>query len=145
GSIGGINLGVPRRRVRALLASGDLAGHQAADFVLLANATKAIDGADFSECFVKVGARRRARGKVIFAPPDRFAPKMQERRSGESLLDPRPIARQERLPELLGLDRVADVRIERPVVNSMLFEDWRQQERAERAPFLVDVDHALGC
>ena len=69
---------------------------------------------------------------------------MQQGRAAERCGDTIPIARQERLPELLGLDRIADMRIERALVEAVFRQDGRQQEGAERAPFLVDVDRGLG-
>ena len=55
---------------------------------------------------------------------------------------PITIFRQEQLPELLRLDRIADAPIERMLREVVLRQDWRQQKRTDRAPFLVDIDRA---
>ena len=55
------------------------------------------------------------------------------------------VAGQEQLPELLGLDRIADVRIERMPGKVIFGEDRRQQEWADCAPSLVDIDRGLRC
>ncbi len=80
-------LGVLRRPVRSLFAFGDLAGHLAADLALVRDATETIERAGPSEAVVEVGARGRADAEIIVAPPDRFAPEMQQRRAGDSLFD----------------------------------------------------------
>jgi hypothetical protein len=68
---------------------------------------------------------------------------MHEGRSAHHASDPIAIAGQEELPELLRLDRIADMRIERMLSKTVLGQDRRQQEWADRAPSLVDVDRSL--
>ena len=69
---------------------------------------------------------------------------MQEAAPASAWATSLAIGRQERLPELFGLDRVTDPWIERLGVEPVLFKDRGQQEGPDRAPLLIDVDHAFG-
>ena len=133
-----------RLRGRGALGFGDRLRHQAEDLVLGRHAAEAGKRADALEGFVQIGAGGRAGPEIVAAPDDRFAPQVHEGRAARRLVGPIPIGGEEELPELLRLDRVAEMRIERAVVEAVFDQDRGQQERADRAPSLVDVDRGLG-
>ena len=140
----GRSIGCNRAWPRGALRFGDRLRHQAKNLVLGRDAAEALKRADASERLVQIGAGGRARPEIIAAPHDRLAPQVHEARALHCVADPIAIAGKEELPELLGLDRIADVRIERMAIEAMLGQDRRQQEWADRAPSLVDVDCRLG-
>ena len=122
---------------------GDRLRHHTKNLVLSRDSAKALERADVFERFMQVRPRRRASPKIVSAPGDRLAPQVHEARPARRVRDPFTIAGQEQLPELLGFDRIADMRVERVLRKVVFSEDWRQQEWADRAPSLVDIDRGI--
>src|ERR1700759_5004189 len=102
-----------------MLRVRDRLRHQAKDFVLGRDAAKEGERAAGFERLVQIRTSGRASPEIIAAPCDRLAPQVDEARAARRVLGPLTVAGQEQLPELLRLDRIADMRIERITSEAM--------------------------
>src|SRR5208337_11728 len=107
------SIGRDRLWPRGALRLGDWLRHQAKNLIHARDAAEPVERAYAPERFVEIGAGRRAAREVITAPHDRLAPQVHEGCAARRFDDPIAIGGQEELPELLGLDRIADTGIER--------------------------------